>query len=139
VPGITVSPGVNVIVTTFCGVGVGVGVAVGVAVTFAVGTGVGGTVVGMGVGTVVGTGVGVGVAMGAAGFDAHPASRIPTNRIARTTISFFMHGFLLSRYISIFYSFGYCKGSFTCTPGENAHKIMKELSETYREFILGND
>jgi hypothetical protein len=52
--------------------------------------------------TTVGTGVGAGVATGAAGWDVHPASRIPMNRIARTTRSFFMHLFLLFRYISIF-------------------------------------
>jgi hypothetical protein len=63
-----------------------------------VGTGVG-TAVGA---TVVGTGVGVGVATGVAGWDVHPASRIPINRIARTTKNFFMHLFLLFRYISIF-------------------------------------
>jgi hypothetical protein len=89
-------------------VGTGVGVGVGVAVTFAVftttttasfvGTGVGGTVVT----TVVGTGVGTGVATGAAGWDVHPASRIPMNRIARTTKIFFMHHFLLFRYLMIF-------------------------------------
>jgi hypothetical protein len=44
-------------------------------------------VVGIGVGVsvgamVVGTGVGVGVATGVAGWDVHPASRIPINRIA---------------------------------------------------------
>ena len=88
-------------------VGTGVGVGVGVAVTFTivVTTGVGATVttvVGTTVGATVGTGVGVGVATGAAFWDVHPASRIPTNRIASTTRSFFMHVFLLSRYISIF-------------------------------------
>jgi hypothetical protein len=51
---------------------------------------------------VVGTGVGVGVATGVAGWDVHPASRIPINRIARTTKNFFMHLFLLFRYIRIF-------------------------------------
>jgi hypothetical protein len=73
----------------------------------AVGTGVGGTVVGT---TVVGTGVAVGVATGVAGCEVHPASRIPMNRIARTTRNFFMHLFLLFRYISIFnYPAGYSR------------------------------
>jgi hypothetical protein len=92
---------VNVIVTDGWGVGVGVGV--GIAVVFTtttavVGTGVGGTVVT----TVVGTGVGVGVATGAGGWDVQPARRIPMNRIARTTKIFFMHHFLLFRYIRVF-------------------------------------
>jgi hypothetical protein len=91
---------VKVIVNDGCGVGVGVGV--GVAVVFTtttavVGTGVGGTVVT----TVVGTGVGMGVTTGA-GWDVQPARRIPMNRIARTTKIFFMHHFLLFRYIRIF-------------------------------------
>jgi hypothetical protein len=92
---------VNVIVYTGAGVGVGVGVAVSFSLTTIiisfVGSGVGGTVT-----TGVGTGVGAGVATGAAGWDVHPASRIPTNRIARTTKIFFMHLFLLFRYIRIF-------------------------------------
>ncbi len=54
------------------------------------------------VGTGVGTGVGVGVTTGAGGWDVQPAIRIPINRIARTTNNFFMHLFLLFRYISIF-------------------------------------
>jgi hypothetical protein len=65
-------------------------------------TSVVGIVVGTVVSMVVGTGVGVGVATGTAGWDVHPASRIPINRIARTTKNFFMHLFLLFRYISIF-------------------------------------
>jgi hypothetical protein len=103
--GITVKSWVNVILYVGTGVGVGVGVAVTFAVLFTtttiislVGTGVGGTVVT----TAVGTAVGTGVATGAAGWDVHPASRIPMNRIARTTKIFFMHHFLLFRYISIF-------------------------------------
>jgi hypothetical protein len=61
-----------------------------------------GSAVGPGVSTTVGTAVGVAVAAGAAGWEVHPASRIPTNRIARTTDNFFMHLFLLFRYIRIF-------------------------------------
>jgi hypothetical protein len=91
---------VKVIVTEGWGVGVGVGVAAAVVTTTTtslVGSGVGGAVVATG----VGTGVGAGVATGFAGW-VHPASRIPMNRIARTTRSFFMHVFLLFLYISIF-------------------------------------
>jgi hypothetical protein len=87
---------VKVIVTEGWGVGVGVGVAAAVVTTTTtslVGSGVGGAV--------VATGVGAGVATGFAGW-VHPASRIPMNRIARTTRSFFMHVFLLFLYISIF-------------------------------------
>jgi hypothetical protein len=58
--------------------------------------------VGTGVATTVGTAVGVGVAAGAC-WEVHPANRIPINRTTRTTITFFMHVFLLSRYIRIFY------------------------------------
>jgi hypothetical protein len=123
---------VNVSVTTFWGVGVGVGIAV-VGTGVGTGVGVGGRVVGTGVGTAVGTGAGVGVAAGAAGWDVHPASRIPTNRTARTTISFFMHVFLLSRYISIFYSFGYCKGSFTCGTGLRCAQKCKEIGCLIKE------
>ena len=100
VPGIIVMEEVNVIMTDGCGVGVGVGIAVVFTTTTAVvGTGVGGTVVTT---TVVGTGVGTGVATGAGGWDVQPARRIPMNRIARTTNNFFMHHFLLFRYIRIF-------------------------------------
>jgi hypothetical protein len=92
--------------TTFAGIGVAVTFAVTfavtLAVTFGVATGVG-TAVGTGVATTVGTSVGVGVAAGAADWDVHPANRIPINRTTRTTINFFMHVFLLSRYIRIFY------------------------------------
>jgi hypothetical protein len=84
------------------GVGVGVGVAFGVVFTTTTTTSVVGIGVGTGVAMVVGTGVGVGVATGVAGWDVHPASRIPINRIARTTKNFFMHLFLLFRYIRIF-------------------------------------
>ena len=86
--------------------GTGVGRAVTFAVTFAVMFGVTtgvGMAVGTGVATVVGTGVGVGVATGVDGWEVHPANRIPMNRTTRTTITFFMHVFLLSRYIRIFY------------------------------------
>ena len=80
----------------------GVAFTVGTMVTLTVGI----TVVGTAVTTiVVGTTVGTVVATGVAGWDVHPASKIPVNRIARTTRSFFMHLFLLFRYIRIFY---YC-------------------------------
>jgi hypothetical protein len=93
---------VNVIETEGWGVGVGVGVEFGVAVVFTT-TIVVGTEVGTVVTTVVGTGVGVGVGVTTgAGSDVQPARRIPINRIARTTSNFFMHLFLLFRYISIF-------------------------------------
>jgi hypothetical protein len=62
-----------------------------------------GMAVGTGVATVVGTAVDVGVAADVDGWDVHPANRIPINRTTRTTINFFMHVFLLSRYIRIFY------------------------------------
>jgi hypothetical protein len=83
-------------------VAVGVGVGVAVVFTTTTTTSLVGSAVGTGVAMVVGTSVGTGVATGAAGWDVHPASRIPTNRIARTTNNFFMHLFLLFRYISIF-------------------------------------
>jgi hypothetical protein len=89
------------------GVGVGVGVAVTSGVAAVVGTAVVTSMVGTAVGTAVKTSVGVGVATGVAGWDVHPANRIPINRTARTTKIFFMHVFLLSRYISIFY-YGSC-------------------------------
>jgi hypothetical protein len=103
VPGITPPFCVNVIITG-AGVGTGVGTAVTLAVTFAVMLGVT-TCVGIAVGTGVGTvvGAGVGVAAGVDGWEVHPANRIPMNRTTRTTITFFMHVFLLSRYIRIFY------------------------------------
>jgi hypothetical protein len=90
--------------------------------------------VGTSVATVVGISVGVGVATGAAGWDVHPASRIPTNRIARTTKNFFMHLFLLFRYISIF-NF-YVPGSLenrSCTCGYRPLRDpeKKGLSEYY--------
>jgi hypothetical protein len=44
----------------------------------------------MGGAAVVGAAVGVGVTTGAGGFDVQPAIRIPINRIARITKSFFM-------------------------------------------------
>jgi len=93
----------KVIVTNGWGVGVGVGVAFGVWLTTTTTTSVVGIGVGVSVGAmVVGTGVGVGVATGVAGWDVHPASRIPINRIARTTKNFFMHVFWLFRYLRIF-------------------------------------
>jgi phosphotransferase system glucose/maltose/N-acetylglucosamine-specific IIC component len=63
-----------------------------------VGTGVGGAVA-----TWVGAMVGAVVATGVAGWDVHPASKIPINRIARRTRIFFMHPRLLLRYIIVFY------------------------------------
>jgi hypothetical protein len=106
-PGVIVRSEVKVMVFEGWGVGVGVGVAFGVLLTTTTTTSVVGTGVGTAVSMVVGTGVGAGVAVvtGAAGWDVHPASRIPINRIARTTKNFFMHLFLLFRYISIF---NYC-------------------------------
>jgi hypothetical protein len=84
---------------------VGVGVAT-VVLTTTTGAAVVGTMVGAAVvTTAVGTAVGTGVATGAC-WDVHPASRIPVNRIARTTSNFFMHVFWLFRYISIFNFFG---------------------------------
>src|SRR5512138_2918724 len=104
VPGVIVISTLKVIVVDGCLVGVAVGVAFGVWLTTTTTTSVVGTVVGTAVVTmVVGTGVAtVVVVTGVAGCDVHPASRIPINRIARTTKSFFMHLFLLFRYISIF-------------------------------------
>jgi hypothetical protein len=92
-------------------VGAGVAVAVGVALTVLLTTTTTTSFVGSAVGTAVETTVGisvaVGVATGAAGWDVHPASRIPINRIARTTNNFFMHVFWLFRYLRIFNYFGY--------------------------------
>jgi len=105
--GVTVKNSLKVII--FAGgigaVTTGVTFAVTFAVTLGVATGVGtavGTGVGTGVATIVGTSVGVGVAAGAC-WEVHPANRIPINRTTRTTINFFMHVFLLSLYIRIFY------------------------------------
>ncbi|MGB9247947.1 MAG: hypothetical protein WCB35_09395 [Methanoregula sp.] len=121
---------VKVIVTTL-GVGAAVGTAVGTAVAFAVILGVT-TGVGIGVGTgvaVVGTAVGVGVAAGVDGWDVHPANRIPMNRTTRTTITFFMHVFLLSRYIRIFYYYtGSARYRVTCASSPGPEKKKKENS-----------
>jgi hypothetical protein len=43
----------------------------------------------------VGAAVGATVAGGVAGCEVHPQSRIPTNRIIRTTSNFFMHLFFV--------------------------------------------
>jgi hypothetical protein len=83
-------------VTEGCSVGTGVGAAVTLAVSFFLITIT--SFVTTGAGVVTATVVCAGVA-GAAGFEVHPASAIPMNRIARTTKSFFMHVFFV---ISVF-------------------------------------
>jgi hypothetical protein len=76
------------------GVGVAAGfTVVGTAVGAAVGVVPGAAVVGTSAGAAVGAAVGV--VPGAAVCDVHPQTRIPTNRIIRTTNNFFMHLFFV--------------------------------------------
>jgi hypothetical protein len=66
---------------------------------------------------VVGTGVAVGVGVTwAAGWEVHPATRIPINRTARTINSFFMHVFFV---ISVYKHIQFFSGLPVTTVPEN--------------------
>jgi hypothetical protein len=76
---------------------------------------------------VVGTGVAVGVGVTwAAGWEVHPATRIPINRTARTINSFFMHVFFV---ISVYKHIQFFSGLPVTTVPEN----LAELESSWNQ------